>query len=110
MSEFTWRSLLAWALAAFFIFGGAVNIVAPESVASDYRRWGYPDWFHFVTGGLELTAAVFLALTATRQMGAALGSGIMMAAAVTVAFHGEYTHAILPVVILLLAAIIGWPS
>jgi hypothetical protein len=110
MSEYSWRSLLAWALAAFFVFGGAVNIAAPESVAADYRRWGYPDWFHLVTGGLEFTAAVFLALTATRLVGAALGSCIMMAAAITVAFHGEYTHAILPVFILLLAAIVGWPS
>src|SRR5258708_588801 len=110
MSEFSWRSILAWALAAFFVFGGAVNVAAPESVAADYRRWGYPDWFHLVTGGLELTTAVLLALTATRLLGAALGGVIMTAATATVAFHGEYTHAILPIAILTLAAVVGWPA
>jgi hypothetical protein len=78
MSKLPWKPILAWILAAFFVFGGAVNISAPESVAADYQRWGYPDWFHFATGGLERTTAVLLALAGTRLLGAALGSVVML--------------------------------
>ena len=67
MSKLPWKPILAWILAAFFVFGAAVNISAPESVAADYQRWGYPDWFHFATGGLELATAVLLAQAGTRR-------------------------------------------
>jgi hypothetical protein len=110
MRKFSWKPILAWALAGFFALGSAVNISAPESVAADYRNWGYPDWFHFVTGGAELTTAVLLALSLTRVLGAALGSCVMLAAAATVAVHGEYAHAILPIIILTLAVVVAWTS
>jgi DoxX-like family len=110
MSKLPWKPILAWILAAFFVFGGAVNIFAPESVAADYQRWEYPDWFHFATGGLELTTAVLLALAGTRLLGAALGSVVMLAATATVMVHGEHAHAILPIMILALLAIAGRTS
>ena len=111
MSKLPWKPILAWILAAFFVFGGAVNIFAPESVAADYQRWGYPDWFHFfATGGLELATAVLLALAGTRLLGAALGSVVMLAATATVMVHGEHAHAILPIMILALLAIAGRTS
>jgi hypothetical protein len=110
MSKLPWKPILAWTLAAFFVFGGAVNISAPESVAADYQRWGYPDWFHFATGGLERTTAVLLALAGTRLLGAALGSVVMLAATATVVVHGEHTHATLPIMIVSLLAIAGWTS
>ncbi len=28
-----------------------------RGIAQEYLRWGYPPWFHFVTGSLELTTA-----------------------------------------------------
>jgi len=34
-----------------------INLLAPGSTAAEYKRWGYPDWFHFVTGALELERA-----------------------------------------------------
>jgi len=50
---------------------------------AEYRRWGYPDWFHFVTGALELATAALLVVTATRLLGAGLGGAVMLAAAGT---------------------------
>ena len=110
MSKLSWKPILAWALAGFFALGSAVNISAPASVVAEYRSWGYPDWFHFVTGGLELTTAVLLALAFTRVLGAALGCAVMLAAATTVVVHGEYAHGILPTIILTLAVVVGWTS
>jgi hypothetical protein len=110
MSLFTWNAILAWALAAFFIVGSTINVLAPGTTAEEYRRWGYPDWFHFVTGALEFAAAVLLALASTRLLGAGLGVAVMLAAAATVVFHGEYFRAAPPIVVLSLLALVAWTA
>ncbi|WP_449427982.1 DoxX family protein [Rhodanobacter umsongensis] len=55
MSKISWRQILPFALAAFFVVGSLSNIFAPGSIYGEYLKWGYPRWFHFVTGSLELT-------------------------------------------------------
>jgi hypothetical protein len=100
--------ILSWALAAFFMLASGINVVAPGPIAADYQRWGYPDWFHFVTGTLEFATSVLLALTTTRLWGAGLGAAIMLAAVATVVFHGEYIRATPPVAVLMLLAIVAW--
>ena len=108
MSRITWRQVLAWALAAFFVAGSLGNLFAPRSIYEEYLKWGYPHWFHFVTGSLELTAAVLLARAPSRLWGAVLGCTIMSAALGTVIMHGEYAHAALPLVVAGLAILVGW--
>ena len=108
--KLSWRQIPAWALAAFFVVGSGINLAAPPATATDYLRWGYPAWFHFVTGGLELATAILLALSATRLVGATLGCMVMLAATATVAVHGEYAHAIPPIVVFALATTVGWTS
>jgi hypothetical protein len=109
MSHLIWN-LLAWALAAFFTLGAVINVLAPASIAAEYRRWGYPDWFHFVTGGLELATAALLAVTATRLFGAGLGAAIMVAAAGTVVVHREYVRAAMPALVLILLTVLAWAA
>uniref|UniRef100_B0T6H4 DoxX family protein n=1 Tax=Caulobacter sp. (strain K31) TaxID=366602 RepID=B0T6H4_CAUSK len=77
MSKIAWRQFLAWALSAFFVLGGAMNIVAPASIVADYARWGYPAWFHYVTGMLELVCAGLLVPRKTRPASAILGALVM---------------------------------
>jgi hypothetical protein len=60
---------------------------------------GYPHWFHFVTGSLELATAVLLAKARTRLWGSALGCTVMLAALATVALHGEYGHGVPPLIV-----------
>ena len=88
--------------------GSLSNIFAPRSIIEEYARWGYPHWFHFVTGSLELTTAVLLARAPTRLWGAALGCTVMCAAVGTVIIHGEYAHAAPPLVVAGLAIVVGW--
>ena len=92
MSKINWRQVPALALAAFFVVGSLSNIFAFGSIYEEYLRWGYPHWFHFVTGSLELTTAVLLAQARTRLWGSALGCTVMLAALATVTLHGEYGH------------------
>ena len=102
-----WPVLVAWALAAFFLIGAVGNILAPPNVIADYARWGYPGWFHYLTGVLELSVAVLLVRRKTRRAGALLGGLVMTAAAVTLILHAEVTHAIAPTTVLLLLILVG---
>ena len=108
MSKISWRQISALALAAFFVVGSLTNIFAPPSIYEEYLRWGYPRWFHFVTGSLELTTAVLLARAQTRLWGAALGCTVMLAALATVTLHGEYGHGVAPLVAASLSILVGW--
>ncbi len=108
MSKISWRQVLALALAAFFVVGSLSNIFAPRSIIEEYQRWGYPHWFHFVTGLLELTTAVLLARAPSRLLGSALGCTVMLAALGTVIIHGEYGHAGAPLVVAGLSIVVGW--
>ncbi len=108
MLKLPWPLILAWLLTVFFIFGGLGNIIAPPSIAQEYQGWGFPDWFHLVTGTCELATALLLAVPATRLSDAALGCGVMLSAAAVVLFHGELAHAIAPLAVFALLAVGGW--
>jgi|EndMetStandDraft_4_1072995.scaffolds.fasta_scaffold19346_3 hypothetical protein len=108
MSKTTWRQVLPLALAAFFVVGSLSNLFAPQSIYEEYLRWGYPHWFHFVTGSLELTTAVLLARVPTRLLGSAVGCAVMLAALGTITIHGEYGHAAPPLVVAALSIFVGW--
>jgi hypothetical protein len=108
MSGISWRQILPLVLAAFFVVGSLSNIVAPRSIFEEYLKWGYPHWFHFVTGSLELMTAVLLARARTRLWGAALGCTVMLAALATVTVHGEYGHGVAPLVVAILSIVVGW--
>lgn len=108
MSKISWRQASAWALAVFFVVGSLSNITAPSSIYEEYLWWGYPRWFHFVTGSLELTTAVLLARARTRLWGAALGCIVILAALATVTLHGEYGQGVAPLVAAALSILVGW--
>lgn len=108
LTNFPWKSILALLLAAFFLIGAGGNIIAPPGIVADYARWGYPSWFHYVTGLLELSAAILLAIKSLRFWGAAIGAAAMVGAAATVLWHDELTHSIAPLVVLTLCLVVGW--
>jgi hypothetical protein len=108
MFKLSWRQALPFVLAAFFVLGSLSNIFAPRSIYEEYLAWGYPRWFHFVTGSLELATAVLLLRARSRWLGSALGCSVMLAALLTVIIHSEYAHAVLPLVVATLSLVVGW--
>ncbi|RLQ85269.1 DoxX family protein [Notoacmeibacter ruber] len=108
MSMIPWRHVFAGALAVFFLLGGTLNIFASQEIRANYDRWGYPDWFPYLTGLLEWTAAALIALPRTRLFGSILAVCVMGAASATVLLHGEFGHAVPPLVTLALVAANGW--
>ena len=108
MSAIFWVQGLTGALSAFFALGFVINTFAVKKVGPEYERWGYPDWFHFVSGGLELLVALLLPAAVTRPFGIMLGSAIMLAAVATVIYHREHPRAVPPFIVFVLLAILGW--
>ncbi len=112
MNAITWRNIVAWLLAGFFVLGGTLNVFASPDILADYQRWGYPRGFNYVTGLFEWTAAVLIAVPRTRMLGSLVGAWVMAAAAITVLLHAEYSHAIPPLVVMsisLLASALSAP-
>jgi hypothetical protein len=109
MLSLWWQPVLSWALSAFFALGSWFNARDPKSIA-EYRTWGFPDWFHFVTAAMELATAALLILAATRLYGAGLGCIVMFGATLTLLVHDEYSHALLPMAIFALLATVGWAA
>lgn len=110
MPKISWRQALPLVLAAFFVVGSLINNLAPGSIYEEYLEWGYPSWFHFFTGTMELTAAVLLFRKPTRLSGALLGGTVMFAALATFVIRGEYAHAVPPFVAVTLSLVVGWIS
>lgn len=106
MRNISWQAVLAWLLAAFFIMGGVMNIFATDAILDDYRRWGFPGWFHMLTGVLELAGAAALLFPASRLWGGGLLACVMGGAATTTLRHGEFAHAAAPLVILALLLVL----
>ena len=84
--------LSIWLLVAAFFGAGVFNAIGTQATKSDYARWGYPRWWSFVTGGLEIMSAALIALPASRIVGLALGAVIILAAVVTVLRHRDFSH------------------
>ncbi len=113
MTSFPWRAILACLLAGFFLLGGALNIFASPEIVADYDRWGYPSGFNRLTGLVEWAAALLILLPRTRILGSLLGAAVMAAAALTVLLHGEYGHAVPPLIVMsvsLLTAALARPA
>ena len=110
MGKFKWSLILPWVVGVFFVVGGLGNIFASNAILDEYQRWGYPEWFHYVTGIVELVAAALILLRPTRLLGLALAATIMLAAIATVFGHGEYSHAIAPAIVLGLVLLTGWTT
>jgi DoxX-like family len=86
------HALSIWLLVAALFGAGVFNAIGTQATKSDYARWGYPPWWNFVTGGLEIMSAVLIALPASRSVGLALGAAIIAAAVLTVLRHREFKH------------------
>jgi hypothetical protein len=53
-------TILTAALAVIFVVAGIINIIGRGTVKTDFARWGFPDGFNIVCGGLELVGAALL--------------------------------------------------
>lgn len=84
--------VLTWITAAAFAGAGIYNALGKSATKVDYVRWGYPAWWCYVTGALELVTAALIAAPMTRFMGLTLGAVIIAVALLTIARRREFAH------------------
>ena len=92
-------------LVAAFFGAGVFNAIGTRATRESFVRWGYPSWWHWVAGGLEILSAFLIALPVGRDAGLVLGTIIIAAALLTVLHHREYSDLAPPSVFLALIAL-----
>jgi len=109
------RNILLWVaigllILLFTLQGGAKVMGAEHEVVAFTERWGYPLWFMYAVGVLELAGAAGLLLPSLRAW-AALGLvGLMLGAISTHVRVAEWFALPLPLTALAFALWVAWVS
>ena len=108
----TWKVVLLWILTAFltviFLTAGGTKLAGLPVQADNFARWGYPGWFMYAVGVVEVGGAVVLLIPRGAGFAALFLCGTMVGAALTHLLHGEMTAAPVPLVLLALVALVGY--
>lgn len=104
------HTISIWLVVAAFFGAGLSNVLGKRATIEGFVRWGYPGWWHWVTGGLEISSAILIALPIARDAGLVLGTTIMAAASLTVLRYREYSHLVPTAVYLALIALAAFSS
>jgi putative oxidoreductase len=94
------------ALAVMFLMAGGSKLVGVPAMVSLFDAIGLGQWFRYVTGAIEISAAVALMIPSAALFGAMLLIPTMLGAAAANLFLGQSPAA--PIVLLLVAAAVAW--
>jgi uncharacterized membrane protein YphA (DoxX/SURF4 family) len=97
-------------VAVGLIPAGLVKLVGVEEVVQNFARWGFPWFWIYVTGLLELTASVLVLVPRTRLWGAALAVLVMLSATAVHLMNGEAGQIGPTLAIAAMAAVAGWSA
>ena len=100
--------VIAILLALLFLFAGGTKLTG--STAAEFAGWGYPAWFQYLIGGVEVLAGGGFLWSRTRFLAAAVVVPIMAGAIFTVVRAGTAVEAVAPAVTLLLALFVAKAS
>ncbi len=93
-------------LAAMFLFAGGLKLADPAKAGGMFQHYGYPPWFALVTGAMEVTGALLLLVPPVAWAGAVLVGIVAIGATATHLTHAEASHAPVPLVLLVIAAVV----
>jgi len=95
-------------LAAIFFLSGAAKLAGLEFEIQAFERWGYPLWFMYLVGFIEVSGAAVLLIKSLRAVAAA-GLGLfMIGPVVTHVLHAEWGMMVVAIAIMLFAGWIAW--
>ena len=95
-------------LAAAFAFSGGGKLAGLPMYAKSFAAWGYPPWFQYFTGAIELGSALLLLVPRTTFYGALLLVATMIGAVLTHLTHHQAARVPAPAVLLVLAGIVAF--
>ena len=93
-------------LAILFLIFGVSKLMGLEMMVNNFIRWGYPSWFLYVVGGLEVLGAIGLMLPQFRRYAAMGLIALMLGAIFTHIKAGEMSQVINPLIHALIAGLI----
>lgn len=106
------RNVLLWVgsvlLALLFFAAGASKLLMAEESAQEFEGWGYPAWFHWVIGVVEVAGALLLLWPRTAFYGGALLAVDMAGAVMTHLANAEWTMWPLPLALGIVAILVAW--
>lgn len=94
-------------LAFAFLGAGGSKLAGVAPNPETFVQWGFPLWFMYVTGAIEVVAALLLLVPRTATLGAGLYVGTMVGAVLTHLKEGDTAHVGAPLVLLALAVVVG---
>ena len=95
-------------LGFFFIVAGGGKLLGQEAQIDSFFRWGYPLWFLYLTGTIELVSGVCLLIPQLRFFAVLALSVTMVGAFMTHLRAGEMAAVPVPLVLLVLLLILAW--
>lgn len=101
-------TILSVLLSLTFLATGASKLAAMAPVVANFTRWGYPLWFMYLTGVIELGCAIGLWVPRVRALAAVAIIATMIGALFTHLTHGEALFALGPVVLALMAGAVAY--
>jgi putative oxidoreductase len=101
----TW--ILTVLLALAFLGAGGSKLASQPMMIATFNGFGYPQWFMYVTGVIEIAGAVLVLVPRVAFIGAALLVCVMVGAIFSHLTHGQAAKVPLPLVLLALAVAVG---
>jgi putative oxidoreductase len=98
--------VLQIALATMFMFSGGSKLAGAPAMVALFDAIGWGQWFRYVTGAIEASAAVALVIPSAAVFGAILLMPTMIGAIAANLFLGQ--SAIPPLVLLIVASTVAW--
>jgi putative oxidoreductase len=98
--------VLQIALAATFLMAGGSKLAGAAAMVALFDAIGWGQWFRYLTGIVEITAAIVMLVPPVAGLGALLASATMLGAVVTNIFLGQ--SPIVPLALLVGAAAVAW--
>jgi putative oxidoreductase len=95
-------------LAAMFLLSGLPKLLKPAEIRSMFVHYGYAGWFATFIGVCEVLGAIGLLIPPLAGLAATGLSIIMVGAFLTHATHHEMSHAMVPLLLLVLLTMVAY--
>ena len=95
-------------LGVMFIMAGGAKLMGNHSQVEHFAHWGYPLWFLYLTGMIEVGGGICLFIPKAQFYGIIVLSMTMVGAALTHLMAGEMGAFPVPVILLSLLLMLAW--
>ena len=102
----TW--VLSGLIALAMIMAGGTKLPGSDEQIKNFAALGYPAWFLYVTGVIEIVDGILLLIPRTAVFGVLLLGATMVGAVLSLLKVGDVAHSPIPLAFLLVIALIGW--